>query len=60
MKHYIIAANLGCDTSLQQVKALFVDGIVSKEEYAAALRGYQTAVDATKSDGRDKANSKRL
>ncbi len=41
-KHSIIAANLGCNISLQSVKKLFVAGIVSKEDYAAALRGYQS------------------
>jgi tetratricopeptide (TPR) repeat protein len=48
-KHFFIAANLGCDTSLNAVKDFFIQGIVSKEGYAAALRGYQAAVDATKS-----------
>ena len=56
-KHLIIAANLGCEESLQRVKDLFVDGIVSKDDYAAALRGYQAAVDATKSPERDKAEA---
>ncbi len=54
-KHYIIAANLGHDHSLKAIKYLFVDGKVSKEEYAAALRGHQAALDATKSAERDKA-----
>jgi len=54
-KHYIIAANLGYDVALQQVKALFVAGIVSKDDYAAALRGYQAAVNALKSADREKA-----
>jgi hypothetical protein len=27
----------------------FIDGFVSKEDYAAALRGHQAALDATKS-----------
>ena len=54
-RHLIINANLGCDISLQQVKALFVKGVVSKEEHDAALRGYQAAVDATKSAEREKA-----
>jgi tetratricopeptide (TPR) repeat protein len=54
-KHFIIAANLGCDTSLKYVKELFVQGSVSKEEYAAALRGYQSAVNETKSAERKKA-----
>lgn len=48
-KHYIIAANLGYDLALQGVKDLFVKGIVRKEDYAAALRACQTAVDETKS-----------
>ncbi len=56
-KHWIIAANLGCDLSLEYVKDLFVKGIVSKEEYAAALRGYQAAVDATKSAEREAAKA---
>ena len=56
-KHFIIAANLGCGTSLQEVKELFVQGIVTKEEYAAALRAHQAAVDSTKSAERDEAEA---
>ena len=56
-KHFIIVTNLGDDISLQCIKELFVKGIVSKEEYAAALRGYQTAVDATKNAEREKAEA---
>jgi galactokinase/mevalonate kinase-like predicted kinase/tetratricopeptide (TPR) repeat protein len=54
-KHFIIAANLGNDGSLKCIKVLFLRGVVSKEEYTAALRGYQAAVDATKSAEREKA-----
>ena len=54
-KHYIINANLGCDKSVKLIKDLFVQGIVSKEEYAAALRGYQSAVNETKSAERARA-----
>jgi tetratricopeptide (TPR) repeat protein len=54
-RHYIIAANLGCDSSLQCTKDLLVQRIVSEEEYAAARRGYQAAVDETKSAGREAA-----
>ena len=57
VKHLIIAANLGCDTSLQRIKDLFVDGIVSKDDYAAALRGYQSAVNETKSSEREKGEA---
>ncbi len=55
VRHYIIAATLGCDLSLDAVKECFVQGIVSKEDYAAALRGYQSAAEATKSAEREKA-----
>jgi TPR repeat protein len=55
MKHLIIAAKLGFDEGLEGVKEGFMDGLVSKEDYAAALRGHQAAVDATKSEHRDAA-----
>jgi tetratricopeptide (TPR) repeat protein len=54
-KHYIIAANLGYDGSLEALRQLYADGHASKEEYSSALRAYQTAVDATKSKEREKA-----
>ena len=54
-KHFIIAANLGYDDALEEVKKGFMKGFVSKEDYAAALRGHQAAVDATKSPQRDAA-----
>ena len=54
-KHFTIAANLGCHDSLKRVMKLCADGHASKEEYAAALRAYQTAVEAMKSAERDKA-----
>jgi Flp pilus assembly protein TadD len=54
-KHFIIAANLGYNDSLKNVKILYADGLASKEDYADALRGYQAAVDAMKSLERDKA-----
>ena len=56
-KHYIINANLGCDASLKVIKDLFVKGKVGKEEYAAALRAHQAAVDATKSPEREEAEA---
>ena len=54
VEHIIINANLGCEPSLKYVKDFFVQGVVSKEEYAAALRGYQAAVNETKSAEREK------
>ena len=57
MKHYIIAAKLGLGPALDQIKDGFKEGSVSKEDYEAALRGYQTAVDATKSAEREEAEA---
>ncbi len=54
-KHLMINANLGYDESLKLIKELVIKGIVSKEEYAAALRGYQAVVNETKSAEREKA-----
>jgi hypothetical protein len=54
-KHFIIAANLGHEKSLQALRQLYADGHASKEDYAGALRAYQAAVDATKSEEREKA-----
>ena len=54
-KHFIIAAKLGHDEALAVVKDHFLRGFVSKEDYEAALRGHQAAVDATKSTQRDAA-----
>ena len=59
-KHFIIATNLGCDLSLKYVKQAFIDGIVSKEDYAAALRGHQAAINETKSAERDEAEAFRF
>ena len=53
VKHFIIAATLGYDKSLDALKDLYKDGHASKEDYAGALRAYQAAVDATKSSMRD-------
>ena len=55
MKHFIIAANLGCDQSLRSLKRSYEYGLVSKDDFAAALRAHQAAVDATKSPQREEA-----
>eukprot|EP00984_Skeletonema_dohrnii_P020924 scaffold10323_cov163-Skeletonema_dohrnii-CCMP3373.AAC.2 len=52
VKHWIIAANLGYDASMKMVKEGFQMGLVSKDEFAAALRAHHAAVDATKSPQR--------
>jgi TPR repeat protein len=55
VRHWIIAAKLGHDGSLDALKDVFKRGLVSKEDFAAALRAHQTAVDATKSPQREAA-----
>jgi hypothetical protein len=55
MKHFIIAAKIGHDKALEAVEKGFMKGSVSKDDYAAALRGHQAAVDATKSEQREEA-----
>ena len=55
VKHCIIAANLGHNKAIQVLKGYYKEGLVSKEDFAAALRAFQAAVDATKSPQRDAA-----
>jgi hypothetical protein len=55
VKHWIIAANLGCDKSTRMLKQCYTSGAVSKEDFAAALRAQKAAVDATKSPQREAA-----
>ena len=55
VKHFIIAANLGDDNSIQALKEYYKDGDISKDDFAAALRGHYTAVAATKSPQREEA-----
>ena len=55
VKHWIIAANLGHDQSLQELKEAYKDEMVSKEDFASVLRAYHAAVDAMKSPQRDEA-----
>ena len=54
-RHWIIAAKLGDDESLQKLKDLYKAGNVSKEDFAVALRGHHAAIKATQSPQRDEA-----
>ena len=53
VKHFIIAANLGDDNSVEMLKQGYLRGLVSKVNFAAALRAHQAAVDAMKSPQRE-------
>jgi len=57
VKHYVIAAKLGHDVSLRRVRENYTAGLVSKEDFAAALRAHQAFVDAMKSPQREEAES---
>jgi len=59
VKHFIIAANHGNTKSVEMLKQGYKEGSVSKEDFAAALRAHQAAVDATKSPQRDAAENAR-
>ena len=56
-KHFIIAANAGYKKSLDKVKSGYMEGHVTKNEYANTLRAYQSREDEMKSDDRDKARA---
>ena len=55
VKHFIIAANMGDDRSLENLKFAYRKKLVSKEDFAAVLRAHKAAVDATKSPQREEA-----
>ena len=55
VKHFIIAASLGYDRSMQTLKEAYKAGDVSKEDYAATLRAHHAAVAETKSEQREEA-----
>jgi hypothetical protein len=55
IKHWIIAATLGDDDAVKCLRERYAVGLVCKEDFAAALRAYQAAVDATKSPQREAA-----
>ncbi|KAK1743422.1 Sel1-like repeat family protein [Skeletonema marinoi] len=55
VKHFIIAATQGDDYSIKLLMDVFKNGMVKKEDLAAALRAHQAAVDATKSPQREVA-----
>ena len=57
MKHFILAARAGDKDSLDVVKKRFMEGFVTKDEYANTLRAYQSRQDEMKSDERDKARA---
>ena len=56
MRHFILAARAGFQKSLDAVKAGFMTGLVTKDEYANSLRAHQERYNEMKSEHRDKAD----
>jgi TPR repeat protein len=54
-KHWIIAANLGDDGSIERLKSGYKARLVSKDDFAAALRAHQATADARKIPKREAA-----
>ena len=55
VRHYLISAKMGMKDSVDMIKNMFLGGLATKEQYAQALRGYQDAMEETKSPDRDEA-----
>ena len=55
LQHYMIAANLGQEISLDAVKGFLIAGLATNDDYAGALRGYQNAIEEMSSPERDEA-----
>ena len=59
IKHFMIAVADGHNGSLKEIKQLFSQGHVTKDEYTEALRAYQKYLDEVKSSQRDEAAAAR-
>lgn len=55
MRHFMISAKSGLNTSLEEVKRGFVEGLVTKDDFESTLRGHQASKDEIRSDQRDRA-----
>ena len=57
LQHWMTSAKLGHEYSLTNVKSFFMNGLATKADYAAALLGYQNAVEEMSSPDRDEAKT---
>ena len=53
LRHFLISAKMGDKDSIEAIQRMVMTGIATKEQYAEALKGYQNAVEDTKSPERD-------
>ena len=59
LKHHMIAAEGGEPDSLKQIQTLYTNGHARKDDYAKALRAYQSYLVEIKSTQRDAAAAAR-
>ncbi|EJK45432.1 hypothetical protein THAOC_35954, partial [Thalassiosira oceanica] len=57
VQHWMISAKMGYEGSLNRIKDMFMKGHATKAQYAEALRGYQNALEETRSPQREEANA---
>ncbi|EJK61239.1 hypothetical protein THAOC_18312, partial [Thalassiosira oceanica] len=55
LHHFMIAAKMGDQPALSNIKEMFTNGHATKADYAEALRGHQSAVQEMRSPDRDEA-----
>ena len=55
VQHWMIAAKMGHEDSLNYIKTMFKGGLATKAQYAEALLGYRDAVEEMKSTQREEA-----
>ena len=55
VQHFMISAKMGHERSLNAIKDMFKEALVTKAQYAEALIGYRDAVEETKSPQRGEA-----
>ncbi|EJK72853.1 hypothetical protein THAOC_05575, partial [Thalassiosira oceanica] len=57
VQHVMISAKMGHEGSLNFIKKMFMEGHATKAQYAEALKGYQNALEETKSAQREEAKA---
>ena len=57
MRHFLISAKMGHRLSLEMIEEAFKVGMATKEQYTQARKGYQDALEETKSHDRDEAKA---
>ncbi|EJK55878.1 hypothetical protein THAOC_24331, partial [Thalassiosira oceanica] len=57
LRHFMISAKMGFEESLNRIKQIFMEGHATKAQYAEALKGYQNALEESKSPQREEAKA---